>query len=71
MSVAANILNKLSRTADSGWSSSLGVGQGLKVYKVLVGTPKAKRPFRRPRNRREDEIRMDLREIGWGSVDWI
>jgi hypothetical protein len=30
-----------------------------------------KKPLGRPRRRREDVIRMDLREIGWGSVDWI
>jgi hypothetical protein len=33
--------------------------------------PEGKRPLGRPRRRWEDEIRMDLREIGWGSVDWI
>jgi hypothetical protein len=36
------------------------------VYKVLVEKPEGKVPLRRPRRRREDEIRMDLREIGWG-----
>jgi len=41
-----------------------------KVYKVLVGKPEGKRPLGRPR-RRWDGIRMDLREIGWGSVEWI
>jgi hypothetical protein len=41
------------------------------VYKVLVGKPEGKRPLGRPRHRWEDEIRMDLREIGWGIVDWI
>jgi hypothetical protein len=30
-----------------------------------------KRPLRRPRSRWEDNIRMDLREIGWGGIDWI
>jgi hypothetical protein len=35
-----------------------------------VGKPEEKRPLGRPRYRWEDEIRMDLREIGWG-VDWI
>jgi hypothetical protein len=38
------------------------------VYKVLVGNPEEKRPPRRPW---EDGIRMDLREIGLGCVDWI
>jgi hypothetical protein len=37
------------------------------VYKVLMGKPDGKRP----RHRWEDGIRMDLREIGWGSVEWI
>jgi hypothetical protein len=39
-----------------------------KVYKVLVGKPKGKRPLGRP-SRWEDGIRMDLREIGWGGLD--
>jgi hypothetical protein len=42
-----------------------------KVYKVLVGKPEGKRPLERPRHRWEDGIRIDLREIGWGSVEWI
>jgi hypothetical protein len=42
-----------------------------KVYKVLVGKPEGKRPLGRPRRRWEDGIRMDLREIGLGCVDWI
>jgi hypothetical protein len=41
-----------------------------KVYKVLVGKPEGKRPLRRTRCR-WDGIRMNLREIGWGGVDWI
>jgi hypothetical protein len=46
-------------------------GEERKLYKVLVGKPDGKRPLGRPRRRWEDGIRMDLREIGWGSVDWI
>jgi hypothetical protein len=41
------------------------------VYKVLMGKPEGKRPLGRPRRRWEDGIRMDLREIGWGCVEWI
>jgi hypothetical protein len=41
------------------------------VYKVLEGKPERKRPLGRPRRRWEDRIRMDLREIGLGGVDWI
>jgi hypothetical protein len=40
-------------------------------YRVLMGKPEGKRPLGRPRCRWEYGIRMDLREIGWGSVDWI
>jgi hypothetical protein len=42
-----------------------------KVYKVFVGKPEGKRPLGRPRRRWEDGIRTDLREIGFGGVDWI
>jgi hypothetical protein len=47
------------------------MGEDRKVYKVLVGKPEGKRPLGRPRCRWEDLIRMDLREIGLGGVDWI
>jgi hypothetical protein len=42
------------------------VGEIRKTYKILVGKTRRKRPLRR-----EDNIKMDLREIGWGGVDWI
>jgi hypothetical protein len=41
------------------------------VYRVLMIKPEGKRPLGRPRRRWEDEIRMDLRETGWESVDLI
>jgi ribosome biogenesis protein Nip4 len=47
------------------------MGEERKVCKVLVGKPEGKRPLERPRHRWEDVIRMDLREIGFGGVDWI
>jgi hypothetical protein len=47
------------------------MGEERNVYKVLMGKPEGKRPLGRTRHRREDAIRMDLRETGWGSVDWI
>jgi hypothetical protein len=47
------------------------MGEERKVYKVLVRKPEGKRPLGRPRHRWEDGIRMDLREIGLGCVDWI
>jgi hypothetical protein len=36
-----------------------------------VGNPEENRPLGRPRSRRENNIKMDLREIGWGGTDWI
>jgi hypothetical protein len=47
------------------------MGEERKVCKVLVGKPEGKRPLGRPRCRWEDGIRIDLRKIGWESVDWI
>jgi hypothetical protein len=47
------------------------MGEERKVYRVLVGKPKGKRPLGRSRCRWKDGIRMDLREIGWGSVERI
>jgi hypothetical protein len=46
-------------------------GEKWNVYRLLVGKPEGKRPLRRPRRRWVDNIKMDLLEIGWGSVDWI
>jgi hypothetical protein len=46
-------------------------GEERKLYKVLVEKPEGKRPLGRPRRRWEDEIRMDLREIGLRGVNWI
>jgi predicted small integral membrane protein len=47
------------------------MGEERKVYKILMGKPDGKRPLGRPRRRWEDGIRMDLREIGLGDVNWI
>jgi hypothetical protein len=41
------------------------------VYRILVGKPEGKRPLRRPRYRWVDNIKMDLREIGWDGMSWI
>jgi hypothetical protein len=41
------------------------------AYRILVGKPEGKRPLARPRSRWVDNIKMDLREIGWGCMDWI
>jgi hypothetical protein len=43
------------------------MGQGRGVYRVLVGKPEGKKPLRRPRRRWEDNIKMDLQEVGWAA----
>jgi len=45
------------------------MGEGRVVYRVLVGKPEGRRPLGRPRRRWEDNIRMDLWEVGCGCVD--
>jgi hypothetical protein len=47
------------------------MGEGRGVYRVLVGKPEGRRPLGRPRRRWEDNIRMDLREVGCGCMDWM
>jgi hypothetical protein len=47
------------------------MGEGRKVYRVLVGKTGGQRPLERPRRRWEDGTKMSLRETGWGGVDWI
>jgi hypothetical protein len=46
-------------------------GEKRNAYRILVGKPGGKRPLGRRRRRWEDNIRMDLREIGWGGMDQI
>jgi hypothetical protein len=45
------------------------MGEGRGVHRLLVGKPEGKRPLRRPRRRWEDNIKMDLQEVGGGSAD--
>ena len=45
------------------------MGEGRGLYRVLVGKPEGKRPLGRPRRRWEDDIRMELQEVGLGYED--
>jgi hypothetical protein len=47
------------------------MGEGRDVYRVLVGMPEGKRPLGRHRHRWEDNIKMDLKEIGIDGSNWI
>jgi hypothetical protein len=46
-------------------------GEKRNAYRILVGKPGGKRPLGRSRRRWVDNIKMDLREIGWDGVGWI
>jgi hypothetical protein len=47
------------------------MGEKKNVYRILVGKPEGKRPLGRSRHRWVDNIKMDLRKIGWGGMDRI
>jgi hypothetical protein len=47
------------------------MGEERGVCRILVGKSEGKRPLGRPRRRWEDNIRMDLQELGCGGMDWI
>jgi hypothetical protein len=47
------------------------MGEVRNAYKILVRKPERKRPLRKPRYKSEDNIRMDLKVMGWGVMDCI
>jgi len=47
------------------------MGESRGVYRILVGKPEGKRPLRRPRRGWEDDIKMDLQEVGCVGMEWI
>jgi hypothetical protein len=47
------------------------MGERRSVYRVLVGKTERKRPLGRPRRIWEDDIKIDLQEVGCGGLDWI
>jgi hypothetical protein len=54
------------------WARNVArMGKGRSVYRILVGRPEGKTPLGRPRRRWEDNIKMDLREVGIDGVNWI
>jgi hypothetical protein len=47
------------------------IGERRNAYRTLVGKTEGRRPLGRPRRRWVDNIKMNLREIGWDGIDWI
>ena len=55
-----------------GWAGHVArMEEGKGVHKVLVGKPEGKRPLGKPRRRWEDNIKIDLQEVGRGCGDWM
>ena len=60
------------KSREVSWAGNVAhMGERRGIYRVLVGKPEVKRPFGKPRHRREDNIKMDLQEVGCVCVDWI
>jgi hypothetical protein len=49
----------------------LSIREKRGAYRALMGKPEGRRPLGRPRRRWDDNIKKDLREVGWEGVDWI
>jgi len=62
-------VRKSRRMRRAGHVARMGEGRG--VYRVLVGKPEGNRPLGRSRRRWEDNIKMNLQEVGCGGMDWI
>jgi hypothetical protein len=68
---SSNIVRVI-KSSRMGWAGHVArLGEGRGVYRVLVGKPKGKRPLGRTRRRWEDNIKMDIQEVGCGGMDWI
>jgi hypothetical protein len=61
----------LKEITDNKTASVAHMGENRGVHRVLVGKPEGKRPLGRPRRRWEDNIKMDLKEVGGGRGHWI
>jgi hypothetical protein len=54
------------------WAGNVArMGEKRNACRILVGKAEGKRPLGRPRRRWVDNIKIDLREIGWDGVDWV
>jgi hypothetical protein len=47
------------------------MGEKMNAYRILVGKPERKKPLERTRRKWVGNVKIDLREMGWGGMDWI
>jgi len=63
---------RVTKSRRMGWAGHVArMGDGIGVYRVLVGKPEGSRPLGRPRRRWEDNIKTYIQEVGCGGMDWI
>jgi hypothetical protein len=63
---------KMTKSRRMRWPGHIGLmGEKRDAYRISVGKPEGKRPLGRPKRRWVDNIKIDLREIGWDGMDWI
>jgi hypothetical protein len=67
---SSNIIQVIKLRRMRGAGNVARMGEKRIAYRILVGRPEGMRPLGRPRRRFEDNIKMDLQEVGWG-MDWI
>ena len=68
---SSNIIRNL-KSRRLRWAGHLArMEQSINAYRILVGKPEGKKPFGKPRRRWEDNIKIDLREVGCDPGDWI
>jgi len=60
------------KTSSMRWAGHVArLGMSGSVYRVLMAKPEGRRPLERPRRKWEDNIKIDLQEVGCGGMDWI
>jgi hypothetical protein len=63
---------RMMKSRRMGWAEHVArIGENRNAYRISVEKSEGKRPLRRPRRRWVDNIKIDLREIGEGGMDWI
>jgi hypothetical protein len=72
MQCSPSIIIKMIKSRMMRWTGHIArIGANRNAYRILVGKPEGKRPLGKPKRRWKYNIRLDLREIGWGGMDWI
>jgi hypothetical protein len=65
------IIIRMIKSSRMRWAGHVARMEKRNAYRILMGKPEGKRPLGRRRRRWVDNIKMDLREIGWDGLDWI